>query len=182
MITDYTYLNGCMGGFSAKYYQVSPEEYRESFLSGIQSGRLNKEILLLEIEQILVDDNISLRDLAEKHEAFFYDETKTEEDIMVMFQLLTWDILFPEKILSPEKLIALKSKVIELLKQGQETGNNSSHIDDLIWELEERDWSGLSRFDLLYMQREIGLPEIEMEYFVPELWFFELRSKPTPAT
>ena len=176
MITDFVSLKACMGGFSTKHYQVTPKEYREFFLGGIRSGRLDKEKIREELEVILSEEIFSLKELAASYEVFFYDAGMTEDDVRVTFQLLTWDVLFPKKLLSPEKIEQLKVRVVKILKKEKEVNSvKSVHIDDITMELEEeKEWSNLSRLDLLHMQQVVGQREIELEYFIPELWFFKL--------
>lgn len=165
-----------MRGFSAKYYQISPMEYRESFLAGIRSGRINKEMLRKELDLLLSRGDNLFKDLAKEYEVFFYDNMMTEEDARIIFQLLTWDVIFPEKILPDPLLQKLKTTIVSILENEEKSNNRKSvHVDDIIWQLEEEaEWSDLSRFDLLYMQREIGYPEIQIEYYIPELWFLKL--------
>ena len=184
MVEKYKYLLGCFAGFSSEFYEMTWNEYRVFFLEGIRHDRLNEEQIRMDVIKALSDDKFSWKEVAEKKIVFFYAEDKTEEDTFIAFKLLTWDILFPEEILPSETLELLKFKSIEIIKKQLKTMTDKSvHIDDIIWQLEnEEKWSNLSRFDLLYMQREIAQEEIELEYFVPELWFFKLRSKAEPTS
>ena len=148
-------------------------EHRNFFYLCVKNDYVNVSETRYEIETF-DKNNESWVQIAKESNSIFYSEDRTDEDIKVIFQLQTWDILFPEKILSTIKLKDLKLKVVDFLTSTEE--RKAMNIDDIIWELEDNYDApyGLTRFDLLYMQKEVAKYEIKVEYFVPECWFFEL--------
>lgn len=163
------YLDVYFSCFPA-YFESNWQSHREHFKQLIAHGRIDKQ----QISAALCTLDFSWKQRAEQGDFFLYEDDKTEEDIKIDYMLLTWDILFPEDILSPMLLKRLKIKVVELLRRNIEN-SKSFHVDDIIRDLnEEEEWMEVSRFDLLYMRQEIGRREILLEYYVPELWFFKL--------
>ncbi len=170
-MTNEQYLNAYFSTFPS-YFGNTWNEYREYFKQLVSHNTLSSK----EIANVLSSSYINWKERAYWSDFFLYDDFKTEEDIKIDYMLLTWDILFPNEMLCLKQLEQLKNEVIEIIKKVTLITNSKSvHIDDIIWELGEGKEVSSSRFELLYMQREVGQSDIELEYIVPELWFFKLR-------
>lgn len=178
-MTNSKYIDIYFNCFPA-YFESSWFSHREHFKQLINYERVDKQQIANAISVL----EFSWKERACQSDFFLYDKDKTEEDLKIDYMLLTWDVLFPNQILSPQQLEQLKLMTVMILEhESKENQIKSVHIDDIIWKLEEEEnWSNLSRYDLLYMRQEIGRQKIELEYFVPELWFFKLRSKAEPTS
>lgn len=151
-MTNAQYLDAYFNSFPG-YFGMTWISYREYFKQLITHNTMNR----VGVANALLSTDVNWKERAYWSDFFLYDEFKTEEDIKIDYMLLTWDVLFPKEILCFEQLDQLKIKTIEILKKIRKcNGSESVHIDDVIWQLEEEDFTTLSRFDLLYMQREVG--------------------------
>jgi hypothetical protein len=113
---NYLHLSNCFLNF-ARYFEQTFDSYRSCLIEYIESGHVNTFALREEIDMALRDKEFSWKKFAKEREFVTYDDLQTEEEVFIDFQLFTWDILYPEKVLNEEEMQKLKEWMIQFLTE-----------------------------------------------------------------
>lgn len=157
-MNKYPRLKQAFSYFGAYTDQVI-NEYRRDFSEGILCGNIEPSSLRQEIEVSLEDKGFSWVALAKEEDFIYYREGHSEEQVFNSFKLLTWDLLFPEEVMSKEEIIALYEKTMSILLTVQK--DDWLLIDDLFEQLKSY-YPNIDTYELLRMNRDIAQGRIKI--------------------
>ena len=159
-MSKYPKLKYAFNHFAA-YTEETINEYRKDFEGSVKSGHIEPDILRQEIETSFKDQNFSWVELAKEEDFIYYREGNTKNQIFESFKFLTWDLLFPDEVMSKEEMKALYNKVMQILKSIQ---HNEGWLlkDELIKKLID-DYPTINTYELLRMNRDIAKGRIKIK-------------------
>lgn len=169
----YQHLEGCIAGFTAEHFEMDREEYKTFFQENIQYGYKDKEAIAREFDLAIRDGDFSFKAAAKLSHAFFFAEEKTEEEIRLDLQLLTWDVLFPERVLATDQLLTLQSAITEAVRH-QELSESVKWVsmEDTLRLLHIiPQWEQIQKFDIIYMFETLQPQNLQLDHYDSGLWF-----------
>lgn len=172
----YKSLRIAFGYLSNELYSLTWEEYKDLLNSRIRNDMTFRQNLRKEISGALDDNNFSWKILADQNSIFFNDDLKTDGDILFHLKLLVWQELFPHELASIDVLEQLYERVVEILRQRKNNDNKKwVLLDDILDELQGySEFERVNQLSLVRMYKLIERTELQLDYVVPELWFFKL--------
>lgn len=107
----------------------------------------------------------------------------TEADIFNYFKMLTWDVLYPQRWLSPLQEEQLRRSIYHLLKGSAKSGQDWVSVEEILQKLKSTnaEWSNIEEYNiqLLYEPyRREGLIEVKWKCLMQ---ISHLRVSPDPA-
>lgn len=168
-MTNLQHLESYFNCFPA-YYEDDWNGYERQFKELIHHKRLDKE----KIKKALNEEVFSWKEMAYWGDFFLYDPQKTELEIKIDYMMLTWKVLFPEKVLGIEEQIELRKWIQSHLSKEEWT-----NFDEIIADGKELFIPGrnFDYFNLLDFRKEIGMAVVDIKHQIgTDEWFFRLRN------